>query len=436
MVAGRTSLAVLTLLQIRNFAIVENLDLEMGPGFTAITGETGAGKSILVDALSLLIGSRADTGAIRTGCEKAELTAEFELDDDGEAASWLRQADLDDGQICLLRRVVSGNGRSRAWINGTAVPLSQLQELGQCLVEIHGQNEHMRMAQLAEQFRLLDTHAECAAALGQVTASHAAWREVAQAIQALEKESPLAVGERDLLQYQIDELAAVALGTETFNELEAEHRLLSRGSDVIESMQSALEMLEDEQAGVGPRIQSIIGRLGNHAKLDPDIGNSVRALDEAAINCEEARVSLQSALSRIDLSPERLAELDQTVSRLYELGRKHRVDPSRLTEVLQSLRERCERAETLEQRRQALSQRFDAGPGHGRRLLRIESRARWQRHAQPARRRPARIAGQRQSGNPCRSPAKSGFRRRIIPYQPGRQGSLLGRTLCSHPGIR
>jgi len=345
---------MLTLLQIRNFAIIENLDLELGPGFTAITGETGAGKSILVDALGLLLGSRADTGAIRAGCEKAELTAEFELEDDSEASSWLRQAELNDGQVCLLRRVISENGRSRAWINGTAVPLSQLQELGQCLVEIHGQNEHIRMVQPAEQFRLLDAHGDCAAALGRVAASHAAWREVEQSIQVLENESPLAAGELDLLQYQIDELAAVALGAEEFGELETEHRLLSRGSDVLESMQSALGMLEDEQAGVGSQIQLAIDRLGNHARLDHDIGNAVKALDEAAINCEEARANLQSALSRIDLSPERLAELDQTIGRLHDLGRKHRVDPSRLTEVLQNLRERCERAETQEQRKQAL----------------------------------------------------------------------------------
>jgi DNA repair protein RecN (Recombination protein N) len=342
---------MLSLLQIRNFAIIDALNLELGPGFTAITGETGAGKSILVDALGLLLGGRADTSAIRVGCDKAELTAEFELEDDSEAMSWLRQADLADGQSCLLRRLISDSGRSRAWINGTAVTLSQLQELGQCLVEIHGQNEHIRLAHTGEQFRLLDADDCCAAALQQVAASHAAWREVEQALLALDQESPLAAGEMDLLQYQIDELAEVALTPEAFEQLQAEHRLLSRGSDVTASMESALELLETEQAGITARLQQLIGIVDQHATLDRDIANAVKALEEAAINCEEARANLQAALSRIDLSPERLAELDQTLSRLHELARKHRVDPSRLHEILHSLRERCERAATQQERK-------------------------------------------------------------------------------------
>ncbi len=345
---------MLSLLQIRNFAIIDALDLELGPGFTAITGETGAGKSILVDALGLLLGGRADTSAIRAGCDKAELSAEFELEDDSEAMSWLRQADLDDGPTCLLRRLISDSGRSRAWVNGTAVTVSQLQELGQCLVEIHGQNEHIRLAHTAEQFRLLDADDRCTAPLQQVAASHAAWREVEQSLLALEQESPLTAGEIDLLQYQMDELAGAALTPEAWRQVEAEHRLLARGSNVIESMESALNLLETEQVGVAAHIQQLLELLGQHASLDRDIANAVKVLEEAAINCEEARVNLQSALSRIDLSPERLAELDQTLSRLHELARKHRVDPSRLHEILHSLRERCERAATQQERKQEL----------------------------------------------------------------------------------
>jgi len=227
---------MLSLLQIRNFTIIESLDLELGPGFTAITGETGAGKSILVDALSLLLGSRADTGAIRSGCEKAELTAVFELEENSEALRWLRQAELDDDRTCLLRRLISDNGRSRAWINGTAVTLSQLQELAQCLVEIHGQNEHIRLVQAAEQFRLLDADPGCTSTLKHVVAAYSAWREVEQAILLLDQESPLAAGETDLLRYQIDELADAALTPEAFEELATEHRLLTRGSDVIAAM--------------------------------------------------------------------------------------------------------------------------------------------------------------------------------------------------------
>jgi len=147
---------MLSFLQIRNFTIVEALDLDFRGGFTAITGETGAGKSILVDALGLLKGNRADTGAIRSGATRAELSAEFDLDEDSRALSWLRVSELDNGSTCLLRRLVNENGRSRAWINGTAVTLQQLTELGDLLVEIHGQNEHIRLFRREEQFRLLD----------------------------------------------------------------------------------------------------------------------------------------------------------------------------------------------------------------------------------------------------------------------------------------
>ena len=147
---------MLSFLQIRDFAIVETLDLEFSGGFTAITGETGAGKSILVDALGLLKGNRADTAAIRTGAAKAELNAEFELEEGSRALAWLRDAELDNGTSCLLRRLISDNGRSRAWINGTSVTLQQLAELGDLLVEIHGQNEHIRLVRSEEQFRLLD----------------------------------------------------------------------------------------------------------------------------------------------------------------------------------------------------------------------------------------------------------------------------------------
>jgi DNA repair protein RecN (Recombination protein N) len=156
---------MLNFLQIRNFAIVESLDLEFSGGFTCITGETGAGKSILVDALGLLCGNRADTSTVRAGSDRAELSAEFELQEKSPALHWLREADLDDGQLCLLRRTISETGRSRAWINGTAVTLQQLQGLGAQLVEIHGQNEHMQLIRSREQFRLLDESGQYAKAL-------------------------------------------------------------------------------------------------------------------------------------------------------------------------------------------------------------------------------------------------------------------------------
>ncbi len=202
---------MLNFLQIRNFAIVEALDLEFSTGFTAITGETGAGKSIIVDALGLLKGKRADTGAIRAGASKAELSAEFELAEDSRALCWLRDADLDTGSVCLVRRMISENGRSRAWINGTAVTLQQLTELGDLLIEIHGQNEHLRLVRSDEQFRLLDEITAHEAERTAVQSSHSAWSQLQQEKQSLLDESPLDAGDIDLLQYQLRGIADVLI---------------------------------------------------------------------------------------------------------------------------------------------------------------------------------------------------------------------------------
>jgi len=348
---------MLSLLQIRNFAIVETLDLELKSGFSAVTGETGAGKSILVDALGLLLGGRADTTAIRAGSEKAELTAEFELQPGNPALGWLQEAGLDDAGGCLLRRIISDNGRSRAWINGTAVTLSQLQELGELLVEIHGQNEHIRLVQPTEQFRLLDTEPRCAAELEQVWARFDEWRSIEDQITDLESQAPLSAGELDLLRYQVGELEEVVLSAEEFAQLEAEHRLQTRGGDFLAGLEAALLLLESEQAGVGTMLQQSMEHLSRYTDLDADVANARQMLEEAAINSEEARSSLQSALSRIDLSPERLRELERAMSRLHDLARKHRAEPERLHEVLQGLKERCESAVTQQDRLEALREK-------------------------------------------------------------------------------
>jgi DNA repair protein RecN (Recombination protein N) len=345
---------MLSLLQIRNFTIIESLDLELGRGFTAITGETGAGKSILVEALGLLLGGRADNSSIRSGCDKAELSAEFELANDDSALEWLKRAELDDGSTCLLRRLVSANGRSRAWINGTTVTLAQLQELGELLVEIHGQNEHLRLVRPAEQFRMLDSGPHHAAELENLQQRFSAWQLVDNALHELERESPLAAGELDLLQYQIDELQPVALGKQAFEELDHEHQLLSKGSDVMAALESSLDTLDREQSGVTAQLQQLLHRLGQHAALDREIEQVGKLLQEAAINCDEARAGLESALSRIDLSPERLAQLDKTMGRLSDLARKHRVEPGDLQDVLQHLVERSERAASQDERKRAL----------------------------------------------------------------------------------
>lgn len=341
---------MLSFLQIRNFTIVESLDLDFTAGFTAITGETGAGKSIIVDALGLLKGKRADTTAIRTGAQKAELSAEFELAEDSRALAWLRAAELDTGNTCLLRRLVSDNGRSRSWINGTAVTLQQLTELGDLLVEIHGQNEHLRLVRSDEQFRLLDGCASYETELNTVRSSHDAWSRLEQEKSSLLGESPLDAGDLDLLQYQLRELEATVLTADEFLKLETEHRRLAKGGEIVSALEFAQAELESEQRGIGDSLHAATERLRGLVSLDPHINDAVQLMGEAAINCEEARSSIGTALSQMDLSPERLTDIEQKLGAQHDLARKHRAEPEQLTEVLQNLQTRLERASTLEQR--------------------------------------------------------------------------------------
>jgi DNA repair protein RecN (Recombination protein N) len=339
-------------LLIRNFAIVDKLELEFSDGFTAITGETGAGKSILVDALGLLMGRRADTAAIRADSSKAELCAEFELEPDSPALEWLRDADLDQqpADVCLIRRMISASGRSRAWINGTPVTLQQLEALGGKLVEIHGQNEHIRLVHADEQFRLLDGTAVYARELDQVRSDFDHWHSLQRERESLLSESPLTEGDLDLLQYQIREIEGQLMSAEAFAELEREHRRLAQGKQIAASLEYARDSLEADHSGIIDSINAALSQLRDHGDLVADIAESVSMLQEASINCEEAHSAIVGAQSRLDLSPERLAEVERTLGALHELARKHRCEPEQLETVLDTLRERFERSGSLDNR--------------------------------------------------------------------------------------
>lgn len=342
--------SMLSFLQIRDFAIVEFLELDFTSGFTCITGETGAGKSILVGALGLLSGNRADTGAVREGAEKAHLAAEFDLQKDSPALQWLRDAELDDGYSCLLRRVIHRGGRSRAWINGSAVTLQQLAGLGEALVEIHGQNEHLRLTRSKEQYRLLDGGGHHAAELDRVRASYYRWQSLEQEKQELLRQTPLDQGEAELLKYQVRELENAMLSTDEFLALEREHRKLAQGNEISTALNQSIEILQAADIGAITALYQAANPLQDHAALDTDIESATSLLNEAAINAEEAAASIQSALSRLDLSPERLQDVATRISNQHDLARKHRVDPENLESVLAKLEGRLELAGSLESR--------------------------------------------------------------------------------------
>lgn len=354
---------MLSHLQIRNFAIVPSLSLDIREGFTAITGETGAGKSILVDALGLLLGKRSDASWVRAGAERAELTAEFSIAANADARAWLDESDLSSGDDCLLRRTINANGRSRAYINGSPVTMTQMQALGDLLVEIHGQNEYLKLNQKAEQFRLLDTSGDYSGNLETVKSAYTDWREVSDAIHNIERDALVSSADIELFEFQLAELEQHELGPEAIQALQTEHDRLAAGGDLLEALGACIELLEPDSAmdneGISSGLNTTLEQLQGFAPLDRDIGEACQMLREASVNCTEAISSLRSARDRLDLDPAHLNELANRLGQLHDLSRKHRVPMEGLSDVRDALAARLERVGNSLQHRRQLEARLD-----------------------------------------------------------------------------
>jgi DNA repair protein RecN (Recombination protein N) len=259
---------MLTFLQIRDFALVERVELELGPGLTVLTGETGAGKSMLVDALGLVLGDRAEPRQIRAGCERAEVTAEFSVDGQAAVRAWLAAHDLDDAQ-CLVRRVLVRAGRSRAFVNGTPVTQQDLRDLGERLADIHGQHEHQSLLRAESQRRMLDAwgrHTDCAA---EVAAAHRAWRDAEAAHQALARDQARDGERRALLRFQLDELTALDPRTGEYTELEEEHRVLAHADELLGALGTLCDGLyEADEGSIHDRLGRVVRELGELQRLD------------------------------------------------------------------------------------------------------------------------------------------------------------------------
>lgn len=348
---------MLSHLHIRNFAIIPSLELDFESGFTAITGETGAGKSILVDALGLLLGARSDSGWVRQGEDKADLTAEFMLEANPAADAWLKEAGLDMEGQCLLRRSIAAGGRSRAWINGTPVTLQQLNELGNLLVEIHGQNEHVRLTRASQQFALLDGSGDYHRQVLAVNEAHGEWKALRDEFDSLEEQAGISPAELEYLAFQLQELRSHAISADSLRKLEQEHRKLAQGGALVEALNAGSEALENEGHGSQAGIQAALQQLEPYRELDTAIDEASRMLSEAAINCQEASQGIRQALDRIDLSPDRLAEVSGQLSTLADLGRKHQVPMEELERVRDVLAERLDRAENFESERAEMESR-------------------------------------------------------------------------------
>ena len=329
-------------LYVKDFAIVGEAEIAFGPGMTVVTGETGAGKSLLVDALLLLAGGRADATMVRHGCERAELAATFDLSAHAGLRDWLVAEDLDEDGACQLRRVIRSEGSSRAWINGRPVTLTQLKALAAGLIEIHGQHEHQALLDRAQQQALLDAFGEHTAEAAEVARLARAWRDIGTRIGELSRGTD-PVERIEWLGHQVDELERYALGVDELGALEEQHRRLANSGQLLQGCATLADRLDgdDEFALLRllARAQSEIAHLG---QLDERLLPIGELVETARIQLEEAGNTLARYQSALDLDPERLAETETLLGKLHELARKHRVRMPELRAHAQSLREELE----------------------------------------------------------------------------------------------
>jgi DNA repair protein RecN (Recombination protein N) len=337
---------MLTRLSVRNFAVVEAAEIEFGAGLTVVTGETGAGKSLLVDALLLLSGTRADAGMVRTGCDRAELAAEFDLERAADARAWLADQALDDEEgACRLRRVVAAEGGSRAWINGRAVSLSQLSELAASLVEVHGQHEHQALLERSQQLAMLDAFGGSGEALTRT-------RDLARRFREIEaRERELSGGEDRaarlaLLRHEVGELERWALPPDALEELEARHKRLANAGRLAEGASGLADLLDGDGEFAAARL---VGRahaeLERLAELDPGLQATLETLDSARIQLGEASDALAHYAQNLDLDPERYAEADAHLTALHDLSRRHHLPVAELHAHVATLRDELQTLE-------------------------------------------------------------------------------------------
>ena len=334
---------MLRALTLRDFVIVDHLELEFGPGFSVFSGETGAGKSILLDALGLALGERADVSMIRgygtaQAASRAEICAEFAP---GAAAlAWLEPLDIEAGDGLQLRRVIDASGRPKAWINGVPATLTQLRELGELLVDIHGQHAHQLLLRPAAQRLLLDEQAGLTGAARAVAEAWHAWQRASSQRQRVESDARGLEAERERLQWQVDELERLAPRAGEWDSIAQEHQRLAHAASLIEGAQTAVAQLSEAEGAVLEQLGAVLNRLRHLAQYDSAVAGLVDTLEPARIQIQEAVYDLNAYLSRVELDPERLAEVEARIEALHGTARKLRLAPEALPDELAGLSER------------------------------------------------------------------------------------------------
>lgn len=321
-------------IHIRDFAIVDSLDLELAEGLTALTGETGAGKSILLDALGLCLGDRADTGALPDGADRAEIIASFDIDDNPPARDWLAEQALDADGECIIRRVLQRSGRSQAWINARPAPLQSLAELGAHLVDIHGQHAHQSLMRRDTQRETLDAFGRDDEALAAVAAKAGDIRALRRSMRELSGGQEGVESRIDLLRYQVSELEALDMDAEAILELDAEQRRLASAGETLEICQRGVATLYEDEHAACSALGAVISSLSGRTDLSPDLATAHELFSEALVNIEEGCNSLRHFADSLEVEPGRLDWVEAQLGTITDLARKHRCRPEHLPERL------------------------------------------------------------------------------------------------------
>ena len=348
---------MLVTLQVRDFAIIDRIEVEFEAGMTVLTGETGAGKSILVDALGLVLGERGSAKLVRSGAKRAEFSAEFDVSGLPAARAWLEEQALDDDDACLLRRVINTDGRSRAFINGNAVPVQQLKTLGEMLLDIHGQHFHQSLGRRSVQRDLLDHYGGLRDLRAQTAGAFAEWRSLLERLRALQGADADRDSRVDLLKFQLQELDSLAAKPGEYPELRTEAQRLANSGRLAEGVATTLDVLSGNDSGnVSDMLAAAERAVQGLVSFDAALAPVAELLESAGIQVAEAADSLRRYGSSIDMDPDRQDLVEQRLDSMQSIARKHRVEPAELVELRDRLGAELDELTHAEERGRELEQ--------------------------------------------------------------------------------
>ncbi|OUR71095.1 DNA repair protein RecN [Methylophaga sp. 41_12_T18] len=348
-------------LGVRHLAVVDDLELTFNNGMTSLTGETGAGKSLLVDALSLVLGDRADSNMIRYGCDRAEVSASFDTSQNKLLHQWLIDQELDDDDQCQLRRTIAKDGRSRAYINGRTVPLSQLRAISERTIDIHGQHAHQSLVRPETQRILIDTVAKTKPKLKLLATAYKQWQHLQQQFTSLQQQTHDQTARLELLNYQVNELEALELTDDSVSSLLKEQQQLAHASQLLGTVQAGLHRLfEQEQGDSYSVISAVLTDLENAQDIEPKFTDIVETLSSIVIQLDECGGDLRHYRDSTEVNPDRLAEVETQLSTLHELARKHHVEIESLPSHYQQLADELNSLSAIDSQLENIQQQLSA----------------------------------------------------------------------------